>query len=200
MEPRSDIELVQEIQNGGRQAFTELMRRYQERVYWVARRIVGSHDDADDIVQDTFVKAYLALGDFRGDSSFYTWIYRIAVNMSLNALRKRKVWSCLREGELVTRILSSSDHPEKDLEHSEIETALQRVIAKLPIKQKAVFVMRYYDEMTYKEIRIVLNTSEGGLKANYFHALRKVRKYMRYEIQREKNPSTTKPSGNRSLV
>jgi RNA polymerase sigma-70 factor (ECF subfamily) len=189
MEPRPDIELVQEVQNGRRHAFTELMRRYQERVYWVARRIVGSHDDADDIVQETFVKAYLSLGEFRGDSSFYTWIYRIAVNMSLNVLRKRKIWSYLHESELMTWILSSSDDPGKDLEHSEIETALQRVAAKLPERQKAVFVMRYFDEMTYKEIAIVLNTSEGGLKTNYFHALRKVRKYMRHEIQDREKPS-----------
>ena len=189
MEPRPDIELVQEVQNGRRHAFTELMRRYQERVYWVARRIVGSHDDADDIVQESFVKAYLSLGEFRGDSSFYTWIYRIAVNMSLNVLRKRKIWSYLHESELLTRILSSSDDPGKDLEHSEIETALRRVTAKLPERQKAVFVMRYFDEMTYKEIAIVLNTSEGGLKANYFHALRKVRKYMRHEIQDREKPS-----------
>jgi RNA polymerase sigma-70 factor (ECF subfamily) len=188
MEPRPDIELVQEVQNGRRHAFAELMRRYQERVYWVARRIVGSHDDADDIVQETFVKAYLSLGEFRGDSSFYTWIYRIAVNMSLNALRKRKIWSHLQESQLLTRIFSSSDDPGKDLEDSEMETALQRVIAKLPRKQKAVFVMRYFDEMTYKEIGIVLNTSEGGLKANYFHALRKVRQHMRHEIQNKEKP------------
>ena len=188
MEPRPDIELVQDVQNGRRDAFTELMRRYQARVYWVARRIVGSHDDADDIVQETFVKAYLALGEFRRESSFYTWVYRIAVNMSLNALRKRKIWSHLQENELLTRIFSSSDDPGKNLEDSEMVTALQRVIAKLPRKQKAVFVMRYFDEMTYKEIGIVLNTSEGGLKANYFHALRKVRKHMLHEIQNKEKP------------
>jgi RNA polymerase sigma-70 factor (ECF subfamily) len=188
MEPPSDIELVQEVRNGRRQAFTALMRRYQERVYWVARRIVGSHDDADDIVQETFVKAYLALGEFRGDSSFFTWIYRIAVNLSLNALRKRQVLNYLHESELLSRILPSSDDPGKDLENSEIESALQRAVATLPEKQKAVFVMRYYDEMTYEEIGRVLKTSVGGLKANYFHALRKVREYMRHEIQDGEKP------------
>jgi RNA polymerase sigma-70 factor (ECF subfamily) len=91
MEQRSDFELVQEVRKGNRQAFTELMRRYQKRVYWTARRIVGSHEDADDVVQETFVKAYLGLGDFRGDSSFFTWLYRIAVNLSLNATRKRQL-------------------------------------------------------------------------------------------------------------
>ena len=183
MEPRSDIELVQEVRNGRRQAFTELMKRYQERVYWVARRIVGSHDDADDIVQETFVKAYLALGEFRGDSSFFTWLYRIAVNLSLNALRKRQFLSYLHESDLLGRILPSRDDPGKDLENSETESALQRAVATLPEKQKAVFVMRYYDDMTYEEIGRVLKTSVGGLKANYFHALRKVREYMRHEIQ-----------------
>ena len=188
MEPRPDIELVQEVRNGRRQAFTELMRRYQERVYWVARRIVGSHDDADDIVQETFVKAYLALGEFRGDSSFFTWIYRIAVNLSLNALRKRQVLNYLHESELLSRILPSPDDPGKDLENSEIESALLRAVATLPEKQKAVFVMRYFDEMTYEEIGRVLKTSVGGLKANYFHALRKVREYMRHEIQDGERP------------
>jgi RNA polymerase sigma-70 factor (ECF subfamily) len=188
METPSDIELVQEVRNGRRQAFTALMRRYQERVYWVARRIVGSHDDADDIVQETFVKAYLALGEFRGDSSFFTWIYRIAVNLSLNTLRKRQVLNYLHESELLSRILPSTDDPGKDLENSEIESALQRAVATLPEKQKAVFVMRYYDEMTYEEIGRVLKTSVGGLKANYFHALRKVREYMRHEIQDGEKP------------
>jgi len=183
MDPRSDIELVQEVRNGRRQAFSELMRRYQERVYWVARRIVGSHDDADDIAQETFVKAYLALGEFRGESSFFTWIYRIAVNLSLNALRKRQVLNYLHESELLSRILPSPDDPEKDLEQSEMESALQRAVKALPEKQKAVFVMRYYDGMSYEEIGRVLKTSVGGLKANYFHALRKVREKMRNEIQ-----------------
>ena len=126
MDPRSDIELVQEVRNGRRQAFSELMRRYQERVYWVARRIVGSHDDADDIVQETFVKAYLALGEFRGDSSFFTWIYRIAVNLSLNALRKRQVLNYLHESELLSRILPSPDDPEKELENAEAESLMAR--------------------------------------------------------------------------
>jgi RNA polymerase sigma-70 factor (ECF subfamily) len=81
MESIPDVELVQEVRDGNRQAFTELMRRYQQRVYWTARRIVGTHEDADDVAQETFIKAYLGLGDFRGDSSFFTWLYKIAVNL-----------------------------------------------------------------------------------------------------------------------
>jgi len=154
----------------------------------MARRIVGSHDEADDVVQEAFVKAYLALGDFRGDSSFFTWLYRITVNLSLNAVRKRQVMNYLHESELLSRILPSSDDPGRDVEQQETESALERAVARLPEKQKAVFVMRYYDEMTYEEIGRVLKTSVGGLKANYFHALRKVQEYMRNENERGKEP------------
>jgi RNA polymerase sigma-70 factor (ECF subfamily) len=183
MDPRTDFELVQDVRKGKRQAFTELMRRHQQRVYWVARRIVGDHAEADDVAQETFVKAYLGLGEFRGDASFFTWVYRIAVNLSLNAVRKRQVMNYLRESELLSKFLPSEDDPSAGVEQSEVESALRRAIATLPEKQKAVFVMRYYDELSYVEIAKVLKTSVGGLKANYFHALNKVREYMRNEIQ-----------------
>ena len=181
MEQFSDLELVNEVRNGKRQAFTELMRRYQERVYWTARRMVGSHDEADDIAQETFVKAYLALGDFRGDSSFFTWLYRIAVNLSLNAIRKQQVLDYLRQSEIINRILPAQENPQKDLEFAEMQSRLDKAIAELPEKQRAVFVMRYYDEMPYAEISKVLKTSVGGLKANYYHAVRKVQEYMKDE-------------------
>jgi RNA polymerase sigma-70 factor (ECF subfamily) len=181
MNEKSDLDLVQDVRNGNRQAFTELMRRYQQRVYWVARRIVGSHEDADDIAQDAFIKAYLGLGDFRGDSSFFTWLYRIAVNLSLNAVRKRQVLNYLRESEVLRWILPLGNDPHGDLELKETESRLERAIVALPEKQRAVFVLRYYDEMPYEEIAGVLKTSVGGLKANYFHALRKVQEYMRDE-------------------
>jgi len=188
MNPRSDSDLVQDVRDGKRQAFTELMRRYQERVYWVARRIVGNHADADDVVQETFVKAYLALGDFRGDSSFFTWIYRIAVNHSLNTVRKRQVMNYLRESELLSALLPSDDDPSAGVEREELAGAVQRAVATLPEKQRAVFVMRYYDELSYEEIAKVLKTSVGGLKANYFHALRKVQEELRNDIPARKTP------------
>ena len=188
MEPRSDSDLVREVRNGNRQAFTELMRRYQKRVYWLARRIVRDHADADDVVQETFVKAYLGLGEFRGDSGFFTWLYRIAVNLSLNTVRKRQVMNYLRESELLGKILPSTDDPSATLEHKELESLLQRAVTTLPEKQRAVFVLRYYDELSYEEIAGVLKTSVGGLKANYFHALRKVQEYMRNEIQAGEAP------------
>jgi RNA polymerase sigma-70 factor (ECF subfamily) len=187
MEPLSDFELIEEVRNGKRQAFTELMHRYQERIYWTARRIVGDHAEADDVTQEAFVKAFLGLGDFRGDSSFYTWLYRIAVNLSLNAVRKRQVVEYLRESEIINRLFPQADDPRRRLEEHEIESSIQRAVATLPEKQKAVFVMRYFDEMTYEEIARVLKTSVGGLKANYFHALKKVQEFLKNEGQAGEN-------------
>lgn len=181
MEPLTDLELVQLVRNGKREAYTELMQRYQNRVYWVARRIVGSHDDADDVAQETFVKAYLALGDFRGDSSFFTWVYRIAVNLSLNVVRKHQVMNYLRDSPIISSLLPAQENPHKDLEVKELESRLQLAVAQLPEKQRAVFVMRYFDEMSYEEISQVLKTSVGGLKANYFHALKKVQEFLKDE-------------------
>jgi RNA polymerase sigma-70 factor (ECF subfamily) len=179
----TDLELVEEVRNGRREAYTELMRRHQERVYWFVRKIVGTHEDADDVTQETFVRAYLNLGDFRGDSSFFTWVYRIALNGALNAVRKRQVVAYVRENDLINRLFPSGDDPHRELERKETETQLQRAVGGLPEKQRAVFVLRYYEELSYEEISTILKTSVGGLKANYFHALRKVREALRHEVQ-----------------
>ncbi len=182
MDQHTDLELVEEVRNGKRQAFTELMRRHQQKIYWTVRRIVGDHAEADDVTQEAFLKAFLALGDFRGDSSFYTWLYRIAVNLSLNAVRKRQVVEYIRESTILARLLPAKEDPHEALEAKEMESALERAVAGLPEKQKAVFVMRYYDGMSYDEIAKVLKTSVGGLKANYFHALKKVQEALKHEI------------------
>jgi RNA polymerase sigma-70 factor (ECF subfamily) len=183
MNQPTDQELVAQVRGGRRDAFTALMRRHQQRIYWFARRMVGNHADADDVTQEAFVKAYLSLGDFRGDASFFTWLYRIALNLSLNALRKRQLLTYVRDSEILVRLLPADDDPQKDLEGREVASALRRAVERLPEKQRAVFVLRYYDEMSYDEIAEVTKTSVGGLKANYFHALRKVREAMRHEVQ-----------------
>jgi RNA polymerase sigma-70 factor (ECF subfamily) len=179
MQERSDVELVQQVRSGNRQAFKTLMRRYQEKVYWVARRLVGTHEDADDVAQETFIKAYLALGEFRNDAQFYTWLYRIAVNLSLNVIRKRQVMSYLRDSEILRRFLPSEDRPDSVVELKETETRFHRAIVSLPEKQRAVFVLRFFDGLAYEDISKILNTSVGGLKANYFHAIHKIREHMR---------------------
>ncbi|MBP1655338.1 MAG: polymerase, sigma-24 subunit, subfamily [Bacteroidetes bacterium] len=185
MEVRTDAELVQEVRNGNRQAFTELMRRYQERVYWTARRIVGGHDDAEDVAQETFVRAYLNLGEFRAESAFFTWLYRIAVNLSLNQLRKRQVVQYLRESDLLSRFVASERTPASEFEFRETEARLHAAVQLLPERQKAVFVLRFFDGLSYDEIAEILKTSVGGLKANYFHALRKIREAMRDEVPQD---------------
>jgi RNA polymerase sigma-70 factor, ECF subfamily len=182
MEVKPDQELVRDVRAGDRSAFTELMRRYQERVYWAARRIVGTHEEADDIAQETFIKAYLGLGDFRGDASFFTWVYRIAVNLSLNTVRKRQVLNYVRESAILRRVLPAEEGPDRAAEFHDLQTRLQDAVGRLPEKQRAVFVLRYYDELTYDEIAQILKTSVGGLKANYFHALKKIQEHLKDEI------------------
>jgi RNA polymerase sigma-70 factor (ECF subfamily) len=183
MEPLTDLEIIEEVRSGNRQAYSELMRRHQERIYWAARRILGDHADADDVTQEAFVKAFLNLGEFRGEASFYTWIYRIAINLSLNSLRKRHLVDYLHESELAKMVFSSTGDPQRDLEAKELESLVTQAVATLPDKQRAVFVMRYYDEMSYDEIAYVLKTSVGGLKANYFHALHKVQEFLKNATQ-----------------
>jgi RNA polymerase sigma-70 factor (ECF subfamily) len=183
MKTLTDLELVDEVRGGNRQAFTELVRRHQKKIYWAARRMLGTHADADDIVQETFLKAFMNLGEFRGDAGFFTWIYRIAINLSLNALRKRHLIDYLQESELARKVFPAREDPHKDLEAKELEAFVVKAVATLPDKQRAVFVMRYYEELTYEEIAYVLKTSVGGLKANYFHALRKVQEFLRHATE-----------------
>ena len=160
------------------------MKRYQQRVYWTARRMVGNHHDAEDIAQETFIKAYLALGDFRNDSSFFTWLYRITINLSLNSMRKQQLVSYIRESELLSRFLPAIERPDGVMQAKEMERRLHRAVALLPEKQRAVFVLRFFDGLAYDEISEILKTSIGGLKANYFHALRKIREQLKDENQK----------------
>ena len=178
MQEPTDLELVQQVRAGDRQAFTGLMRRHQQRVYWIARRIVGNHADADEVAQEAFVKAYLGLGDFRNDSTFFTWLYRITVNLALNTVRKRQVMSYLRESELLARVLPADGRTDAGVEESETVDALQEALRDLPEKQLSVFVLRFFEELSYEEIGDILKTSVGGLKANYFHAIRKIREHL----------------------
>lgn len=179
MSEKSDAELVEAFQQGDERAFTELVHRYQERIYWLARRFQNNHDDADEIVQEVFCKAYESLKEFRGESSFYTWLYRIAVNASLNAVRRERVRNFFRLDELLEQPESTEAMPDDLLEGVEQRSLIDEAVATLPEKQKAVFVMRYYDELSYEEISKILKTSVGGLKANYFHAIKKIGEYLK---------------------
>lgn len=182
MAPITDLELVEAFRNGDVAGFNELVRRYQERVYWIARRTIGKHEDADDVVQDVFVRVHEGIKNFRGDANFYTWLYRIAVNVSLNALRKKRIKDFVSYDEVLAEILPSDVRTDDAIYKMEYQTVLDKAIERLPAKQKAVFMMRYHDEMPYEEMAKLLKKSVGGLKANYFHALKKVQQYVRKEM------------------
>jgi RNA polymerase sigma-70 factor (ECF subfamily) len=183
MAPSTDLELVESFRQGHVEGFNELVRRYQQRVYWIARRIVGSHEDADDVAQEVFVRVYNSLHTFRSDSGFYTWVYRITVNVALNSLRARKAKMLFRLDDLVEQPHDDNARPDEHVERGEYQTMLERAIDRLPAKQKLVFTMRYVEEMPYEEISRVLGKSVGGLKANYFHALKKVQSYIKREME-----------------
>ncbi len=178
MSTRSDAELVEAFQRGEERAFNELALRYQEKLYWVARRFTNDHAQADDIVQESLVKAYQALRDFRGESGVFTWLYRIVVNASLNAIRRQRIREVLRLDEVYDEEASPEASPHDAVEKQEEQRLIEEAIERLPEKQKAVFVLRYYDELPYEQISEILKTSVGGLKANYFHAIRKIARYV----------------------
>ncbi|MFC2116884.1 RNA polymerase sigma factor [Bacteroidota bacterium] len=158
-------------------AFNLIVRKYQERLYWHIRKLVISHDDADDVLQNTFIKAFQALDRFREDASLFTWLYRIATNESLSFLKKKKSRHLIPLGENL-KLLEQTLESDALCEGDEIQMKLQKAIIRLPDKQRIVFNMKYFDELKYQEISEILNTSVGALKASYHHALKKLEKYL----------------------
>lgn len=158
-------------------AFNYIINLNQERAYWHIRRIVISHEDANDVTQNTFLKVYKNLKKFKGNSKIYTWIYTIATNESLTFLKKKK--SNLFESiDNITYNLKDSLESDKYFDGDDIEKKLQEAILTLPTKQRIAFNMKYFDKMKYHEISEVLGTSIGALKANYHHAKNKIKKYL----------------------
>ncbi len=158
-------------------AFRELLSLYKERLYWHIRKIVISHDDADDVLQNTFIKVYRNIDKFKGDSKLYSWLYRIATNESIthiNKNAKRMQISNEEHQKLAIDNLKADVYFEGD----EIQLKLQNAIASLPQKQQLVFNMKYFDDLKYKEIAEILETSEGALKASYHIAVKKIESFL----------------------
>ena len=174
-----DSELLRDFRQPAtkEKAFTAIIKKYQEKLYWHIRRMVVDHDDANDVLQNMLIKVWNALDNFREDSRLYTWLYRIATNESLTFLEQRKKKSTVSLSD-VEEGLSERVAADKDFDASKIEWKLQLAIQQLPDKQKAVFNLRYYDEMPYEEMSRVLETSEGALKASYHHAVKKIEDYI----------------------
>ena len=156
------------------QVFNDIVKKYSERLYWHVRRMVGTHEDADDLLQDIFLKIWTALPSFRGEAQLYTWVWRIATNESLNWLRREKVRAALRfqrvDEELERRIMADPYFNGTDAQRE-----LFKALARLPQKQRQVFVMRWWDELTYEEISAITGTSVGALKASYHIAQEKLK-------------------------
>ncbi|MBS9463813.1 RNA polymerase sigma factor [Flagellimonas sp. 389] len=172
--------LVKELKQKDSQAkaFEVLVNTYKERLYWHIRRIVLNHDDADDVLQNTFIKVYKNIDGFKGDSKLYSWIYRIATNEALTFLKRKSKKLGVSDEGLKTALVENLQS-DVYFEGDEIQLKLQKALATLPDKQKLVFTMKYFQEMKYEEISEVLETSVGALKASYHLAVKKIETYLK---------------------
>lgn len=173
-----DILEAFKAETGRDMAFNLLVNRYQERLYWHIRRMVVDHDDSDDVLQNTFIKAYNGLKNFRGDSQLFTWLYRIATNESLTFLKKKRTKFFIPMVD-VEHELAQNLESDALISGDEIQLKLQKALLKLPEKQRLVFNLKYFDEMKYEQMSEVLDTSVGALKASYHHAVKKIEKFVR---------------------
>jgi RNA polymerase sigma factor (sigma-70 family) len=178
--PLEDKELLEKFAQpeSRNMAFNQLVRKYQEKIYWHIRKMVIDHDDADDLTQDVFLKVWKNLDNFRQDAQLYTWIYRIATNECLSFLssKKRKFFLPLND---VTAELMEKVEASPELAGDEVQMKLQKAILRLPEKQRLVFNMKYFDEMKYEEMSEILGTSVGALKASYHIAVKKIEEFIK---------------------
>jgi RNA polymerase sigma-70 factor (ECF subfamily) len=159
------------------QAFRTLLSQYKERLYWHIRKIVISHDDADDVLQNTFIKIYRNIGTFKAESKLYSWMYRIATNESITFINKRAKQHHIGVSEMQERLVENLE-ADVHFDGNEMQRQLQKAIATLPQKQQLVFNMKYFDNMKYKDISEILDTSVGALKASYHHAVKKIENFL----------------------
>ncbi len=175
----NEAKLLEQLKSGSNTdlAFKELVSLYKERLYWHIRNIVKSHDDTDDVLQNTFIKIYKNINNFKGDSKLFSWMYRIATNESITFINKnaRRLQITNEETQqLAINNLTSDVYFEGDA----IQLKLQQAIARLPQKQQLVFNMKYFEDIKYKDMSEILETSEGALKASYHIAVKKIENYL----------------------
>lgn len=183
MQNKDDFTLIDKFIEGDTKAFNALAERYKRKIYMTAYRILGNHEDADDITQEVIIKMYYSLRSFRKESSIFTWLYKITTNLSLNELKRKKIKNFFSldtiEGYFADEKSSS---PEKKYGDKELSKQIQDAINKLPEKQRVVFTLRFYEELPYEEISKIVGTSVGALKANYFHAFNKMVKELKHVV------------------
>ncbi len=170
-----DKEILDLYTSGQRErAFREIVESYSERLYWHVRRFLCSHEDTDDLLQEVFVKIWTALPSFRAESQLYTWIYRIATNETLNFLNKQKVRAALRFESLSDKLVDRIDE-DPWFNGDQLQRNLMKAVQKLPEKQRLVFIMRWFEDLSYEDISEILGTSVGALKASYHFAAEKIK-------------------------
>ena len=182
-----DAVLVRKAQQGDMDAFESLVRKYQQRVYALCRRLTGAHQSADDLAQETFIKAYFALARFDAQWPLYPWLRRIALNSGLNYLKARKRERPLLEGTLGARRTPFSapvDSPEERLERAEFEARFERAVASLPADQRSVFVLRFHESMSYEEISRTLDLPIGTVMSRLNRARQKLKSLLTDSLAR----------------
>jgi RNA polymerase sigma factor (sigma-70 family) len=170
-----DDKIAELLKTSLNKGFRLVVEKYSSRLYWHIRRLVILHEDADDALQNTFINAWKSIGNFRSDSSLYTWLYTIATNEALTLINKRKRNSAVSLDDLGSHFANSQEGSSY-FDGDEAQIKLQNAILQLPEKQRIVFNLKYFDELTYEEMSKVLKTSEGALKASYHHAVKKIEK------------------------
>jgi len=175
-----DSALITELKDRNQRdlAFHKLVKKYQERLYWHIRKMVLNHDDTDDILQNTFIKVWKSIDNFREESSLFTWLYRIATNETITFINSKKRRTMLPLSD-ATDYLRDNLISDPYFEGDKIQMKLQEAILLLPEKQRLVFNMKYFDEIKYEEMSQILETSVGALKASYHHAAKKIEKYLK---------------------
>ncbi len=173
--PIDETQLIKDLQNPrtAKEGFNALMRAYGEQVYWQIRKMVFNHEDANDILQNCFMKVWNNLHNFRGDAKLSTWLYKIAVNETINFLNRERQRRSLTDDSEDSFLLSNLESDEY-FDGDALQKEFQEAIMKLPEKQRLVFNMRYFDDMKYEQISEILGTSVGALKASYHHAVKKI--------------------------
>jgi len=183
MKPFSEDEIVEKLRDPitKREAFTQIVEAYSEKIYWLIRKMVLSHEDANDILQNTFLKAWINLDSFRGDAKILTWIYKIAINENITFLnRQRSINNISLDDADVFMLerLSGDDYFDGDA----LQLKLEEAILSLPEKQRIVFLMKYKEEMKYEDMSEILGTSVGALKASYHHAVKKIEAFITEDV------------------
>lgn len=179
-EELSDKELIAQFRDERTRqlAFRKIVERYQKRLYWHIRRMLIDHDDTDDVLQNVFIKSWKGLDNFKEDSQLFTWLYRIATNETLSFIRQKKAERYVRYGDVEENIEGKLED-DNYFNGDAIQKKLQVAIAQLPEKQRLVFTMKYFEDMKYDDMSVVLETSVGALKASYHHAVKKIETFIR---------------------